>query len=52
MGVVEVSNVDDIVTLFRRAELALEAAQSKGGNCLYHHDGQNCVPAFSMSHSH
>jgi diguanylate cyclase (GGDEF)-like protein len=45
MGVVEVSNADDIVTLFRRAELALEAAQTGGGNCLYRHDGKNCLPA-------
>jgi diguanylate cyclase (GGDEF)-like protein len=42
IGLIEVSNADDMVALFRKAEMALDASQQGGGNCLFHHDGERC----------
>ena len=43
-GAIELTKRDDMVSLFRRAETALEAGQAHGGNCTYHHDGDRCAP--------
>ena len=42
VGLVEVGSADDMVTLLRNAEIALDAGHLRGGNCLFHHDGQRC----------
>jgi diguanylate cyclase len=39
-GLVSADGADDMVDMFRKAESALEAAHQYGGNCLFHHDGQ------------
>ena len=45
VGVIEVNKTDDLVSLFRRAEAALDAGHLQGGNCICCHDGQDCKPA-------
>ena len=40
VGLIEAGSADDLVALFRKAESALEAAHQHGGNCLFHHDGE------------
>jgi diguanylate cyclase len=40
VGLIEAGSADDMVALFRKAEAALEAAHQYGGNCLFHHDGE------------
>jgi len=45
VGLVEVGSADDMVTLLRNAEIALDAGHLRGGNCLFHHDGQRCLMA-------
>ncbi len=42
VGLIEAGSADDMVALFLKAESALEAARLQGGNCLFHHDGQQC----------
>ena len=48
IGAIELSKRDDMVSLFRRAESALDAGHLHGGNCTYHHDGDRCVPITAM----
>ncbi len=48
VGVVQVMQGDDAVSLLKRAEVALEAANRQGGNCAYCHDGERCAPAAEM----
>jgi diguanylate cyclase (GGDEF)-like protein len=42
LGVIEVSEKDDLVGLFHRAEAALDAGRQSGGNCTHFHDGERC----------
>jgi PleD family two-component response regulator len=42
VGLIGADSADDMVALFRKAEMALEAGQQRGGNCLFHHDGERC----------
>ena len=42
IGLIAAGNADDIVALFRMAEAALDAGHQRGGNCLFHHDGEHC----------
>lgn len=44
IGVVEPARFDDWIPLLQRAEAALEAGRQAGGNCVYHHDGNQTVP--------
>jgi diguanylate cyclase len=48
VGVVGPSDRDDSVSLLKRAEAALDAARRRGGNRIYHHDGERCVPITSL----
>lgn len=48
IGAIELTKRDDMVSLFRRAETALEAGHAHGGNCTYHHDGDRCAPITAM----
>ena len=48
IGAIEVCESDNIVTLFRRAEKAVAAGHQNGGNCIYHHDGVQCVLVTSL----
>ena len=43
LGVIEVTERDDLVGLFRRAETALDAGRLSGGNSTRVHDGERCV---------
>jgi len=47
VGVVEVIDSDDSVVLLHRAESALTAAKSRGGNCACYHDGRQGLPCQS-----
>jgi len=47
-GVVGASKRDDSVSLLKRAEAALDAAHRRGGNRIYHHDGERCAPISSL----
>jgi diguanylate cyclase len=40
VGIIETGNADDMVSLFRKAQGALEAGHQHGGNCIFHHDGR------------
>jgi diguanylate cyclase len=48
LGVIEVAEKDDLVGLFRRAEMALDAGRQHGGNCTYRHDGDRCTLANAL----
>jgi diguanylate cyclase len=48
VGVVQVLGDDDSISVLKRAEAALDAADRRGGNCAYYHDGQRCVPISAM----
>jgi len=48
IGVVGPSECDDSVSLLKRAEAALDAANRRGGNRIYHHDGERCAPITSL----
>jgi diguanylate cyclase (GGDEF)-like protein len=48
IGVVGATYRDDSVTLLKRAEAALDAAHRRGGNRIYHHDGERCVPITAL----
>jgi diguanylate cyclase (GGDEF)-like protein len=39
VGLIEVGNADDMVALFRKLEMALDASHRRGGNCVFLHDG-------------
>jgi diguanylate cyclase len=49
VGLIEAGSADDMVALFRKAETALDAARQRGGNCLFHHDGERCQLAEAMA---
>ena len=42
VGVVQVTEKDDSISLLKRAEAALDAADRRGGNRAYYHDGERC----------
>ncbi len=44
VGVVQVMERDDLISLLTRAEAALDAADRRGGNRAYYHDGECCGP--------
>ena len=48
VGVAEVAERDDVIELLRRAEAALDAGRQRGGNCTYHHDGEQCAPISAL----
>ena len=51
VGLIEAGSADDMVDLFRKAEVALDAGRQRGGNCLCHHDGERCRVAPAMAES-
>ncbi len=48
VGVVQVTEKDDSISLLKRAEAALDAADRGGGNRAYYHDGRRCAPITAM----
>ena len=48
VGVVEVMETDDSISVLKRAEEALDAADRRGGNRAYYHDGERCAPITVM----
>jgi diguanylate cyclase len=48
IGVAQVIEDEDSVSLLRRAEAALDAADRRGGNRAYYHDGERCAPITAM----
>lgn len=48
VGVVEIMDKDDALSLLKRAEAALEAAGHAGGGQAYYHDGESSAPAAAM----
>ncbi len=42
IGLIQAESAEDMVALFRKAEMALDAGRQRGGNCLFHHDGEQC----------
>ena len=42
IGLIQAESAEDMVALFRKAEMALDAGRQRGGNCLFHHDGERC----------
>ncbi len=51
VGVVEITRSDDFLSVLRRAETALDAADRQGGNQTWCHDGKCCVPGSAMLQS-
>ena len=48
VGVAEITERDDSVSLLKRAEAALDAANRQGSNLVYYHDGGGCAPITAM----
>ena len=48
VGVVQVTEKDDSISLLQRAEAALDAADRRGGDRAYYHDGERCAPVTAM----
>ena len=48
VGVVQIQEKDDSVSVLKRAEAALDAADRRGGNRAYYHDGERCAPITAM----
>ena len=48
IGVVQVMESDDFISLLKRAEEALDAADRRTGNQTFYHDGKRCAPITSM----
>jgi GGDEF domain-containing protein len=48
VAVVQVMEGDDSISLLKRAEAALDAADRRGGNRAYYHDGERCAPITAM----
>jgi diguanylate cyclase (GGDEF)-like protein len=48
IGVVQIGEDDDSISVLKRAESALDAAVRRGGDCVYCHDGQRCSPVTAM----
>jgi hypothetical protein len=45
---VQVREDDDSFSVLKRAEAALDAADRRGGNRAYCHDGERCAPITAM----
>lgn len=48
LGVVQVRQGDDFLSLLKRAEAALDQAECVGGNQTYYHDGERCIPITAL----
>ena len=48
IGVVQIMEGDDWISVLTRAEIALDAADRRGGNRACFHDGERCVPITAM----
>jgi diguanylate cyclase len=48
VGVVQIMEKDDFISVLKRAEAALDAADRRGGNRSYYHDGERCAPITAM----
>jgi diguanylate cyclase len=48
VGVVQIMDADDSITVLKRAEAALDAADRRGGDRAYCHDGERCAPITAM----
>ncbi len=48
VGVIQVTEKDDSISLLKRAEAALDAADRGGGNRVYYHDGRRSAPITAM----
>ena len=48
VGVVQAIETDDATSVLKRAEMALEAADRRGGNRVYCHDGERIVPGATL----
>lgn len=48
IGVVQIMEEDDSITVLKRAEAALDAADRRGGDRAYCHDGKRCAPLTAM----
>jgi GGDEF domain-containing protein len=48
VGVSQVTEKDDSILLLERAEAAMAAADRRGGNRAYYHDGEHCAPIAEM----
>jgi diguanylate cyclase len=48
VSVAQAGERDDPVSLLQRAEAALDAADRRGGNRAYYHDGTRCAPITAM----
>ncbi len=49
IGAIEVGSESDMIALFRKAEMALDAGHERGGNCLFCHDGNRCESATALA---
>ena len=48
IGIVQAIESDDAVSVLKRAETALDAADCEGGNQAYYHDGARVAPIATM----
>jgi diguanylate cyclase len=48
VGVAQVMDSDESMSLLKRSEEALDAADRRGGNRSYYHDGKKCAPITAM----
>jgi diguanylate cyclase len=48
VGVVQIFEKDDSISVLKRAEAALDAADRRGGDRAYYHDGERCAPITAM----
>jgi diguanylate cyclase len=48
IGVAQVLEMDDSITLLKRAESALDSAHRRSNNQTYYHDGKRCAPLTAM----
>jgi diguanylate cyclase len=48
IGVVQIREDDDSISVLKRAEAALDAADRRGGDRAYCHDGKRCAPITAM----
>ena len=49
VGVVEVAESDNSISVLKRAEAALDAADRRGGDAAYYHDGDRCAPVSAVA---
>jgi diguanylate cyclase len=51
IGVVQIQDEDDSISVLKRAEAALDASVRQGGDCVYCHDGERSAPVAEMMES-